>query len=444
MKKQIIKLFLLVAILFVVPFTVVKADSFKAKITFNVIDSYTNEVLKSYDLSKNSGKTIKLDQVYTSSNTYYTGFNYTAMGVTNKTKDRVFDFTNWLDEEGTVIGSESYTVPESISTVVKSLEETTDGKRSLVVSLNSISGLTEDVEYTINVYSKLTEFVEPQLTAIFTDNVSTGSGSWSGSSYSYTKTLKDPERGTPKDHYNFLYWKFDDESKYTDDTVKYYDNDKVSIKLTKAEIGSGFADTFHAYAWWQPSVTLNLYDGNKLLSSEESFEGVVNKITSLERYGYNFLGWVNEDGELVTETEFAAPDITTENNTAVTINLYAKWEKKISKVIVKYIDTDTKETIAEDVEITGAVDDEYETTEKEIENYELVVVPENSTGKITEEPIEVVYEYQFVMGQGEDKEEEDTEEIVNTGSEVNVTLMSAVTIIISALSLSLISKKRNN
>lgn len=112
-------------------------------------------------------------------------------------------------------------------------------------------------------------------------------------------------------------------------------------------------------------------------------------------------------------------------------------------VIARYVDEDGKELTTEVIS-SGYINTEYKSESKEFEGYELIETKGEETGTYTKEDIVVTYVYQFVMGQGEEEEEEETEEIVNTGSTINVTLMSAVTVIISALSLSLISKKRNN
>ena len=68
--------------------------------------------------------------------------------------------------------------------------------------------------------------------------------------------------------------------------------------------------------------------------------------------------------------------------------------KKISAgVDVKYIDQVTKEEIAPSENITGLEKDPYTTQEKEIDGYELVVIPSNASGKMTVEKITVTYEY---------------------------------------------------
>ena len=112
--------------------------------------------------------------------------------------------------------------------------------------------------------------------------------------------------------------------------------------------------------------------------------------------------------------------------------------KDYAKVIVNYVDEDGKALDTSDI-LEGKVEEEYKTVAKNFKDYELIKVEGEETGVFTAEEITVTYVYQFVMGQGEEKED-----IVNTGSTINVTLMSAVTVIISALALSLVSKKRNN
>ena len=95
--------------------------------------------------------------------------------------------------------------------------------------------------------------------------------------------------------------------------------------------------------------------------------------------GYNF---VEADKENLT--------IETDGNV---INLY--YERKDASVIVHYYEEGTTNKVSEDIEITGKVFDEY-TTESSTNvpsKYELVGIPENSEGTMTEEPIEVIYYY---------------------------------------------------
>ena len=56
--------------------------------------------------------------------------------------------------------------------------------------------------------------------------------------------------------------------------------------------------------------------------------------------------------------------------------------KRPAKVIVNYYDIDTKEKIADEIEITGHQNDDYTTEQKDIKYYEIAKVPENKEGKM--------------------------------------------------------------
>ena len=56
--------------------------------------------------------------------------------------------------------------------------------------------------------------------------------------------------------------------------------------------------------------------------------------------------------------------------------------KRPAKVIVNYYDIDTKEKLADEIEITGHQNDDYTTEQKDIEYYEIAKVPENKEGKM--------------------------------------------------------------
>ena len=57
--------------------------------------------------------------------------------------------------------------------------------------------------------------------------------------------------------------------------------------------------------------------------------------------------------------------------------------KRPAKVIVNYYDIDTKEKLADEIEITGHQNDDYTTEQKDIKYYEIAKVPENKEGKMT-------------------------------------------------------------
>lgn len=69
------------------------------------------------------------------------------------------------------------------------------------------------------------------------------------------------------------------------------------------------------------------------------------------------------------------------------------YKLKDTSVVVKYIDTDTKQELAESETINGKATQEYTTTAKTIDAYKLTDTPKNATGIMTEEPIEVIYYY---------------------------------------------------
>ena len=56
--------------------------------------------------------------------------------------------------------------------------------------------------------------------------------------------------------------------------------------------------------------------------------------------------------------------------------------KRPAKVIVNYYDIDTKEKLADEIEIDGHQNDEYTTEQKNIKYYEIAKVPENKEGKM--------------------------------------------------------------
>ena len=67
----------------------------------------------------------------------------------------------------------------------------------------------------------------------------------------------------------------------------------------------------------------------------------------------------------------------------------------LGKVIVKYVDEEGNELLSS-IEMTGSLNDNYETESKEILNYELVGIPLNSKGVYQKEDITVIYVYKKV------------------------------------------------
>lgn len=69
-------------------------------------------------------------------------------------------------------------------------------------------------------------------------------------------------------------------------------------------------------------------------------------------------------------------------------------EFKDAIVNVKYVDEDGKE-IATNQILNGKVNDQYTSTAKNIPNYELKETPKNASGKMTKDPIDVIYVYKL-------------------------------------------------
>ena len=69
------------------------------------------------------------------------------------------------------------------------------------------------------------------------------------------------------------------------------------------------------------------------------------------------------------------------------------YKKLAAGIEVKFIDQVTGEEIATSVTKTGLENDPYTTEPKEVDGYELVVIPKNSTGKMKVEKTTIIYEY---------------------------------------------------
>lgn len=75
------------------------------------------------------------------------------------------------------------------------------------------------------------------------------------------------------------------------------------------------------------------------------------------------------------------------------IEVIYKYKKNSYGVEIRHIDQATNRIIAESTFITGLEMDEYTSNPQEIEEYELVKIPENSSGNMAVDRIVVIYEY---------------------------------------------------
>ena len=95
---------------------------------------------------------------------------------------------------------------------------------------------------------------KPQLTFKYTDNISTGSGSWQNQSpnETYTHTFKNPLIASPRSNYTFLYWENVKDSSETYTAGKKYKCDSRTLDADKTV-------EFVAVYSYQPEVELYYY-----------------------------------------------------------------------------------------------------------------------------------------------------------------------------------------
>jgi len=220
--------------------------------------------------------------------------SYTHTKTQETNQGRVYTLLGWYDADGNLVSSTA----------------------QIKVSYKASTEKCDDLYY----YLKWEEQKAPVLVFNYIDNVSTGSGSWSntnGNTSTYTHTFKKPEDQL---HFSFIHWAIEN-------TI-YNPNDKFVYDFS----GKGYntEETITAYAWWQSSVTLNLYDGDNLLKSKEDFEKVSIDGYKPTKEGYTFAGWVDEEGNEVTEDTFYPEEVSTEKVTPKVVNLYATWKENKS------------------------------------------------------------------------------------------------------------------
>ena len=280
----------------------------------------------------------------------------------------IYTFKNWLDSQGNVISSDDdYKIPVEDSKVAQSFKvidtvspsSAAEIKKQLIIAIKGIEDMDIDEDTTnidINIYADWDEYTTAILDHQYIDKVSTGSGSWNnpeGGVVEYRHKYTDPSLKTPTPHYEFQYWKYeapsseddqiDPNREYKNNDVFYYD---LFYKPDKW-VGSAIA-----YAYWKADVTLELYDGNKLLGSKTDMNSVsISDILSNNpsRVGYIFKGWLDESNNKVTEETFygEGPSIKPE---AKLIKLHVDWEQIMVEVIVtkKWSDNNNNDRIRPD------------------------------------------------------------------------------------------------
>ena len=125
-------------------------------------------------------------------------------------------------------------------------------------------------------------------------------------------------------------------------------------------------------------------------------------ITEASTYTYTFIGLPKFDKEKneisysVDEAEVNPGDLRFYEKTVSPdgLELTNTYKPIPTKVIAKYVDSETGEELLEPVEIPGNVDDTYNTEQKEIPLYKFKNVSGETYGKMTEEEIVVTYLYE--------------------------------------------------
>jgi len=261
------------------------------RITFNESDTKGNPVNSGYQIAQSYANTLSLNGGWSKLSKSFTKTTFTKGGT-------VYQLVGWYGPDGNP-------VPESMYY-----------KGSPLRIRVSVGCTMDDPDNAELVYTLRWEAqIAPKINFIYTDKVSTGSGSWAntnGATDSYTHTFITPDEPT---HYQFLYWELDGK--------EYKNDDSYTVDFTGMSYGE--EKTINAYAIWQPDVTVNLYSDKKLISSESSFESITVD-TEPTKYGYKFLGWTDKDGNDVTELTFTANEKGRDPE-PIEINLYAKWER---------------------------------------------------------------------------------------------------------------------
>ncbi len=122
------------------------------------------------------------------------------------------------------------------------------------------------------------------------------------------------------------------------------------------------------------------------------------------------------------------------------LSLGFKLTTDMYKVITNYVDVDGNVLHEQVIETDKLDGDPYTTEEKVFEGYELVKVIGERTGEIESADVEVTYVYEFIMGEGGEEEKE----VVQTGSEVDYSIMTSAFITISLIGLAIYTHKKQN
>ena len=169
-------------------------------------------------------------------------------------------------------------------------------------------------------------------------------------------------------------------SHYKSDSFKVYDDNNLNNQITTFNFDADSGNTVYA-SNERERFTIKYLPGshgvfNETVYSNILYEEFTPEFEPVGADGWIFKGW-SPDRELFV----------TGNQTYT-----ATWMKYV-KVTTKYIDLNTGNSIAADVVDIAVNDTDYQTNQKDIENYELVRVDGNRSGNRGENDIVVTYYY---------------------------------------------------
>ena len=170
-------------------------------------------------------------------------------------------------------------------------------------------------------------------------------------------------------------------------TIRKNINDYVLVEVPENADGKMTAEDItvtYYYKHTSGGVIVNHYDDfdKKQLKDEEKIDGYEGDPYETHEEEFENYDLVREKYPLNSKGNMT--------KTEERVNYYYKYK---SKVTVKYIDKETNEEIEELIEIPGHEGDEYYTSPKEIDGFDLVEEPENRDGIMPKGEIELVYYY---------------------------------------------------
>ena len=172
--------------------------------------------------------------------------------------------------------------------------------------------------------------------------------------------------------------------RYTTEAKTFYGYELTAIpNNSEGEMTTDTIVVTYVYTKKDASVTVNyLNEEGESIAKSDTITGKVKdpySTSAKDVYGYELIATPdNSKGEMTEEP--------------ITVNYI--YRLKDTSVIVNYLD-ENNEPLSDSITIEGKVFDKYNTEAKTFEGYELVAIPSNAYGEMTEEPIIVNYIYRL-------------------------------------------------